>query len=125
MVVRSAPTSYLEPVFEEVLEEIERRPEVAAPLHAAVLGGEEIVLDYHHHGDETSWCVTIGSRPFGSGSGLTEIVHVRNVGRTREHCLPQMATLGEELRRHLGMRHRPLIYLEGRSLGDVATGGSG
>ena len=49
-------------MFEELMEKLEAHPRYGPAMHEAVQAQEELVLNYHHHGDPSSWCVAICAR---------------------------------------------------------------
>ena len=111
-------------MFEEIIAKIEEHPVYAAAMRQAVETGEELVLNYHSHGDPTSYCSSICARQASSvrlvdiGESLRELVHIRAVGQSEADCVPLMVAFGSELMAHYGLERAPVIYLDGEPLRD-------
>lgn len=123
-------------VFEQLIEKIEAHPKYAEAMRQAVADNEELVLNYHHHGDPTTFCASICAFESGLMSwlnegkaldepSLRELVHVRGLGQSEEQCVPLMATLARELVEHYQLAKKPQIFLNGRGLTEGGSSGSG
>ena len=109
-------------MFERLIEKIQNHPTYGPALRQAIEERWPLVLNYHHHGDVTSWCVAICTTQenliplLGPPERLHELAHVRGLGRSEEDCLPLMGTLARELVDTYELAATPTIYKQGRPL---------
>jgi len=91
-------------------------------MREAVNKGEALVLNYHHHGDPSSWCVAICARAespvelLDLGGELRELAHISGVGGSEDACVPLMSSLAHELLGFYQLRLSPVIYKNGDPL---------
>lgn len=101
------------------MEKLEAHPRYGPAMREAIEAKEELVLNYHHHGDPTSWCVAICARTpspvsmLNLGGEMRELAHVTGLGGEAEACGPLMGTLAEELVEHYSLQALPTIYRQG------------
>ena len=105
--------------FDLVCDRIASHPSYAGKVEGAVKGGRQIVLNYHSHGPEQDFCVSVcaGSRmmaELGLPMPLEELAHIRGVGARAEECGPRMAAFAERLVERYGLDRPPTVYLEGQ-----------
>jgi len=110
-----------QPLIQKILEHDSYGPAMAE----AVEKKAPLVLDYHNHGPDSGYCVSICEpsplalelgRPGSADSGLRELVHIRGFGQTEEQCVPLSGAFGKALEEHYGLDHPPEIYLNGKPL---------
>lgn len=112
-----------EKFFDRLIEKIEAHPTYGPAVRQAASDGWPLILDYHNHGNPSSWCVAICTRQqnliplLGPPEQLQELAHVSGLGRSQEDCLPLMGALSDELREHFELGTAPAIYLQGKPLG--------
>ena len=105
--------------FDLVCDRIAAHPSYAGKVEGAVKGGRQIVLNYHSHGPEQDFCVSVcaGSRmmaELGLPMPLEELAHIRGVGARAEECGPRMEAFAERLVERYGLDRPPTVYLEGK-----------
>lgn len=110
-------------MFERLIELIEGHESYAPAMKRAVLQQLPIVLNYHTHSGEDSYCVSICSKmgfPVAffeeMEGGLEELVHVREFGKTEADCVPLTSQLSGELMAHYKLEQAPEIFLNGKPL---------
>ena len=110
-------------MFEKLIEMIESHGTYAKAMHAAVERKLPLVLNYHTHAGEGSYCVSICTKAgfpvafFEDMDGtLEELVHVRGFGKDREQCLPLLSPLAQELRAHYELDTDPEFWLDSKPL---------
>lgn len=113
-------------MFEQLIQMIEGHAQYAAALKGAIARDLPIVMNYHTHTGEGSYCVSLCTKMgfpvamFEDMEGnLEELVHIRGFGKTREECIPLLSVLGPELREHYKLVDTPEIYLDGKPLDDT------
>lgn len=108
----------LDPIafFELVCDRIATHPSYAANLEQAVSQGDRLVLNYHTHGPEHGYCVSVcvdrrllPALP----PNLEELAHIRGIGTTREECEERMGAFATVLVERYGLAEVPLVYLDG------------
>ena len=114
-------------MFEELMEKLEAHPRYGPAMHEAVKAKEELVLNYHHHGDPSSWCVAICARAaspvamLNLGGEMRELAHVTGLGGDAESCWPLMSNLAEELVVQYSLTTQPVIYRQGEPFEETST----
>ncbi len=110
-------------MFEKLIQMIEEHPTYASALEGAIARELPIVLNYHTHAGEGSYCVSICTKAgfpvafFEDMEGtLEELVHVRGFGKDREQCIPLLSVLGKELRAHFKLTADPEFWLDNKPL---------
>lgn len=104
--------------FDALLDKVGAHARYGPAVERAVEDGRELVLNYHSHGPQHGWCVSIctpgtGVPLLGLEAPLDELAHVRGVGREEAHCEPLMTILGERMVARFGLSAVPRIYLNG------------
>ena len=99
-------------MFQPLIEKILDHASYGPALAEAVETRAPLVLNYHNHGPDTAYCVSICKRSLpllnigtaGIGdSELEELVHIRGFGQTQEQCLPLSGGFGKALMEHYGL----------------------
>jgi hypothetical protein len=109
--------------FDAVIERIEAHESYGPALRRAVEQGRHLALNYHTHGPEQGYCASVcalqgETLDLGGlmrlGADLSELAHIRGVGRSAQECGPRMAVFASLLRARYRLRRDPEIYLDGR-----------
>jgi hypothetical protein len=107
--------------FERLIQTIVSHPTYGPAMETAVGSLVPLVLDYHTHKGEESYCVSIRGRIenpvqlLTSGAEtLNELVHIEGFGRSREDCLPLCEAFSKALCDHYQLATPPEIYLDGQ-----------
>ncbi len=86
----------------------------------AIARGVPLVLNYHDHGGEGSYCVSICAKETAAldllmkgVEDLRELVHVEGFGPNIEECRPRSEALAVTLMAHYELDRLPEIYLNG------------
>jgi hypothetical protein len=110
-------------MFERLIEMIESHATYGPAMSRAVMQGAPIVLNYHTHTGESTYCVSICTKmgfPVAffedMDGGLEELVHVREFGRTEQECVPLTSQLSAELQGHYKLSAAPELFLNGKPL---------
>jgi len=105
--------------FDVMIEKIEAHPSYSVNLRGAARAGEPLILNYHTHGPDHGYCVSICTRVEGLAAlgldvPLQELCHIRGIANEREDCEPLMSVLGARLVEHYGLKNAPRIFLDGK-----------
>jgi hypothetical protein len=109
--------------FDAVLERIEAHGSYGPALRRAAETQAPLALNYHTHGPDQGYCVSVcalagETLDLGGlmrlGADLTELAHIRGVGRGADECGMRMAVFASLLRARYRLRRDPEIYLDGR-----------
>jgi hypothetical protein len=121
--VSSPPDPRLIRFFDLVLQKIAEHPSYAGNLDAAVRAGEPLVLDYHTHGPEHGYCVSLCAAeapvwPIGADeappTNLRELAHIRGIAREASECGPMMRAFSSLLEARFPLSSPPEVYLDGQ-----------
>ena len=118
-----APVPRIAPMFQPLIDKILEHPSYGPAMASAVEERSTLVLNYHTHGPESGYCVSICKKTppllnlANEGSDLRELVHIRGFGQSEEQCLPLSGGFGRALQQHYELPHAPEIYLNGEPLG--------
>ncbi len=116
-------------MFQPLIDKILEHPSYGPAMAQAVETKSLLVLNYHNHGPDTAYCVSICKKtlpllnlgsmdPKDIGpSGLEELVHIRGFGQTEDQCVPLSGGFGLALQEHYALNSAPTIYLNGHPLG--------
>jgi len=104
--------------FDYVCDRIAAHPTYAGKLQQAAEAGEQLVLNYHTHGPEQPYCVSVcaGNRTlaqFGLPTPLEELAHIRGIGEKAEDCGPRMEAFARRLVARYELSQAPLVFLDG------------
>jgi len=104
--------------FDYVCDKIAAHPSYGPKLEDAVRAGRQLLLNYHTHGPEQGYCVSVcirneGLAQLGIESPLEELAHIRGIGKTREDCAPRMEAFAARLAARLKLAKEPLVFLDG------------
>ena len=117
-------------MFERLIEMVTKHESYGRAMAGAVKAKLPLVLNYHTHGPDTDYCVSIAKKvqdPLEffepKKTSLEELVHIRGFGEQEEDCIPLCATLGRELIEHYGLEDAPEIYLNGEPIPESKWGG--
>lgn len=112
------PDPRLLQLFDQVIDLIERHPSYSRNVSQAVVERRRLILNYHTHGGESGYCVSVCVREstlplLEQHAGLKELAHIRNIARRAEDCEPAMAAFAARLVFHYRLAEEPLIYFDG------------
>lgn len=104
--------------FDLVCDKIAAHPSYGAKLEGAVRAREQLILNYHTHGPEQGYCVSVCVRneplaELGLTAPLEELAHIRGIGKEREDCGPRMEAFAARLVARHGLVRMPVIFLDG------------
>ncbi|MBI5431308.1 MAG: hypothetical protein HZA52_00575 [Planctomycetes bacterium] len=104
--------------FERVLDKVDAHPRYGAAVRRAIEEGRALILNYHTHGPQHGWCVSIcaagtGVPLLGLDAPLDELAHIRGIAREESHCDPLMAIFADRLIRRFALAAPPRVYLNG------------
>lgn len=114
-------------MFESLLQKISEHPTYAKAMDAAVAEGVPLVLNYHTHGPDTGYCISICAwrepviKLLGEGE-LEELVHIRGFAKEEADCVPLSTAFGQALSHRYSLKQEPGIYLNGKPVEDVPPG---
>jgi hypothetical protein len=105
--------------FDRMIEKIEGHPNYSVNVRNAARNGEHFILNYHTHGPEHGYCVSICTRvesmaALGLDVPLEELCHIRGIAQAEEDCEPLMTVLGLRLVEHYSLTAEPRIFLNGK-----------
>jgi hypothetical protein len=110
-------------MFEQLIELIEKHPTYNSALNNAIARELPLVLNYHTHTGEESYCVSICTKMgfpvafFEEADGnLEELVHVRSFAKKREQCIPMLTELNKEMRQHYKLKMDLIYFLDGKPM---------
>jgi hypothetical protein len=104
--------------FDVVCDKIAAHASYGPKLEDAVRAGRRLVLNYHTHGPDQTYCVSVCVRndalaQLGIDSPLEELAHIRGIGPTREDCGPRMEAFAARLAARHRLAQDPVILLDG------------
>ena len=104
--------------FDVVCDKIAEHPKYGPNLDAAVRAGRQLVLNYHTHGPDQGYCVSVCVRSealaqLGLAAPLEELAHIRGIGKSREECAPRMEAFAARLVARHSLAQAPLVFLDG------------
>ncbi|MFN0008242.1 MAG: hypothetical protein ACKVXR_10065 [Planctomycetota bacterium] len=104
--------------FDLVCDKIAAHPSYGAKLENAVRQGDRLILNYHTHGPDQAYCVSVCVRnetlaQLGLPAPLEELAHIRGIGKSREECGPRMEAFAARLVVRHGLRQEPVVFLDG------------
>jgi hypothetical protein len=105
--------------FDRMIEKIEAHPSYSVNVRGAASAGERFILNYHTHGPEHGYCVSICTRvesmaALGLDVPLHELCHIRGIAKDEADCEPLMTVLGMRLAEHYALKEEPRIFLDGK-----------
>lgn len=104
--------------FDLVCDKIAAHPNYSAKVDKAARGGDPLILNYHTHGPDQAYCVSVCTRneflaQHGLPAPLEELAHIRGIGKSVEECAPRMEAFAARLVDRYGMRTKPIVFLDG------------
>jgi hypothetical protein len=122
-------------MFEALVQMIVEHPKYGPAMQGAVAGNARLVLNYHNHLGESSYCVSICAREHNpvklldtGEETLEELAHIRGFGKGEADCVPLTKAFSEALCNHYKIERPPDIYLNAKplpaSFGDSEESGS-
>lgn len=104
--------------FDIVCDKIAAHGSYGKNLEKAAADGEELVLNYHTHGADQAYCVSVCVRnatlsSLGLAAPLHELAHIRGIGATREECGPRMSAFAARLEQRYRLSRPPIVFLDG------------
>jgi len=104
--------------FDLVCDKIAAHPSYSVMLEKAARAGAQLILNYHTHGPEQAYCVSVCVRSEtvdedGPSTTPEELAHIRGIGTRREDCGPRMAAFAARLVARYDLRREPSIFLDG------------
>ena len=105
--------------FDGVLDKIAAHPRYGPALQKAVDEKRPLILNYHTHGPEQGWCVSVCTRDeklavFDLETPLEELAHIRGIAQREDECDPLMSVFSARLSKRYGLAAIPLVFLNGR-----------
>ncbi len=107
--------------FDRAIDMIREHPSYAKNMAAAAEADQQLILNYHTHGPDQSYCASISVRDFevvllGLQGDLRELVHLRGVGQTEDECRVLMSAFAARLVARYEFSRVPEIWLNGAPL---------
>jgi hypothetical protein len=104
--------------FDLVCDKIDAHPSYGPKLENAVRQGEQLILNYHTHGPDQAYCVSVCVRneplaKLGLPAPLEELAHIRGIGKSREECGPRMEAFAARLIARHRLEKKPVVFLDG------------
>jgi hypothetical protein len=104
--------------FDVVCDKIAQHPKYGPNLETAARAGRQLVLNYHTHGPDQGYCVSVCVRSEalaqrGIEAPLEELAHIRGIGKTREECSPRMEAFAARLVARHRLEREPVVFLDG------------
>lgn len=102
--------------FYMVCDRVAAHESYSVKIENAVAAGEALVLNYHTHGPDQTYCVSACIESSGSAElqpTLEELAHIRSIGETREDCGPRMEAFAARLVQRYALRRAPVVFLDG------------
>lgn len=106
--------------LEQLMRIIDEHATYGPAMRAAVAEGTPLVLNYHDHGGQGTYCVSICAKHTAALDLLTkgiedlrELVHVEGFGPNLEECRPRCEALAVVLLDHYDLEKLPEVYLNG------------
>ncbi len=110
-------------MFEDLVQMIVEHSKYGPAMEAAMAGNAPLVLNYHNHLGESSYCVSICTREHNpvklldtGEETLEELVHIRGFGKDEADCLHLTKAFSEALCKHYKIERPPDIDLNGKPL---------
>lgn len=109
--------------FDMVLDRIAGHDRYGPAVGEAAAAGRPLALNYHTHGPDQGYCASVCALQAPSAdlggvlrmdSELTELAHIRGVGREAAECGMRMAVFASLLRARYRLAEPPEIYLDGQ-----------
>ncbi len=111
------------PRLEGLIQKIVDHSKYGPAMEEAVAGHVPLVLNYHSHVGESSYCVSICAKVHNpvklldtGEETLEELVHIQGFGKGEADCIPLTRAFSEVLCKHYKIERRPDIYLNGKPL---------
>ncbi len=111
------------PKLEGLVQKILIHSKYGPAMEKALAGDDALVLNYHNHRGESSYCVSICAKlqtpvklPSTDQETLEELVHIEGFGKSEADCLPLTKAFSEALCRHYEIEGPLEIYLNGKHL---------
>lgn len=104
--------------FDIVCDKIAEHPSYSKNLDQAAAAGEELVLNYHTHGADQAYCVSVCTQnttlaSLGLAPPLHELAHIRGIGKSREECAARMSAFAARLVQRYRLARPPVVFLDG------------
>ena len=110
-------------MFEAFIQKIVDHSKYGPAMQGALAANAPLVLNYHSHLGESSYCVSICARGHNpvklldtGEETLEELVHIRGFGKSEADCLPLTKAFSEALCKHYKIETPPDVYLNGKPL---------
>jgi len=111
------------PKFEDLIQKILDHSKYGPAMDEAVAGNVPLVLNYHNHLGESSYCISICAKLQSppklldtDQETLEELVHIEGFGQSEADCLPLTKVFSEALCKHYKIEGPLNIYLNGKRL---------
>lgn len=104
--------------FDRVCDRIAAHPSYSMKIENAARAGAPFILNYHTHGPEQDYCVSVCIRDetlekLGLPAPTEELAHIRGIGSRSEECGPRMEAFAARLADRYGLKRTPAIFLAG------------
>ena len=110
-------------MFDALVQKIAEHSKYGPAMQGAMAGNAPLVLNYHNHLGESSYCVSICAREHNpvklldtGEETLEELAHIQGFGKGEADCLPLTKAFSEALCKHYKIERPPDIYLNGKPL---------
>ncbi len=109
--------------FDLVCDKIAAHPSYAMKLEKAAGADEQLILNYHTHGPDQDYCVSVcvqseSLAQHGLPAPLAELAHIRGIGTRSEDCGPRMAAFAARLADRYELKRMPVVFLDGAPFAD-------
>jgi hypothetical protein len=102
--------------FDLVCDRLAAHESYSVKIGKAVGADEPLILNYHTHGPDQTYCVSVCIESRASAElqpTLEELAHIRGIGATRKDCGPRMAAFAARLVERYALKRAPVVYLDG------------
>ncbi len=102
--------------FDLVCDRIATHESYSVRIVKAVAAGEALILNYHTHGPDQTYCVSVCIQSRASAEQqptLEELAHIRGIGETLEDCGPRMTAFAASLVERYALERAPVVFLDG------------
>jgi hypothetical protein len=106
--------------LDQLMQLIDQHGSYGPAITEAIEKGVPLILNYHDHGGQGAFCVSICAKETAAidllmkgVEDLRELVHVEGFGPSIEECRPRCEALAVRLLAHYELPRMPEVYLNG------------